>query len=222
MHRLSIAIILSIVLCTTGFEQPLFSQQLLPFIWERQEPVPAPDLSALKIVVVAGEDGVNIVKRKTAVQPVVEVRDKNNVPVSGIIVNFTTPNEGASAVFSNGSRTLSLVTDSTGRVTVTGMHPVSGGAFHITVTASVQGNVVATATIAQVNFLTAAAAAAAGGAAAGTGTAAGVSAGVIGGIVGGVAAAAAITAVIVTHLGSSKPAATIGVASGTSTVGAPH
>src|ERR1700741_3124482 len=129
MNRSLIAILLSFSLGVTGLEQPLLAQRLLPSIWERQEPVPAPDLSALKIVVVAGEDGVNIVKKKTAVQPVVEVRDRNNVPVSGVVVNFTTPNSGASAVFSNGGHTLSLVTNSAGRVAVTGMQPVGTGPF---------------------------------------------------------------------------------------------
>ena len=220
MKRSAISLLLSVAVFVTGFEQPLFSQSLLPAYLERQQVVPAPDLTSLKIVVVSGEDGVNIVKRKTAVQPVVEVRDKNNTPVSGVIVNFTTPSNGPSAVFSNGSRTLSMVTDANGRVAVTGMQPVSNGDFKITVTASLAGEVLATATIAQTNFAVAAAAAAAG---ASTG---GLSTGVIIGIVVGVAAAAALGGILALHSGGSSstastPTATIGLGSG-GTVGAPH
>ena len=35
----------------------------------------------LKIVVISGEDAVNIIQQKTAVAPVVEVRDRNDLPV---------------------------------------------------------------------------------------------------------------------------------------------
>lgn len=222
MKRSAISLLLSVLVCVTGFEQPLFAQSLLPAYWARQEVVPAPDLTSLKIVVISGEDGINIVKRKTAVQPVVEVRDKNNTPISGVIINFTTPSNGPSAVFSNGSRTLSMVTDANGRVEVTGMQPVSNGPFKITVTASMAGQVVATATIAQTNFAVAAAAAGATGASAG-----GLSTGAIIGIVVGVAAAAALGGIFALHSGSSNssaastPTATIGLGTG-GTVGAPH
>ncbi|HEX4749647.1 MAG TPA: hypothetical protein VH302_08915 [Bryobacteraceae bacterium] len=224
MNRSFIATVLVTVVYLTGLQQPLYSQRLLPSIYDWQEINPAPDLSALKIVVIAGEDGVNIVKKKTAVQPVVEVRDKNNTPVSGVIVNFTTPDQGPSAVFSNGGHTFSAVTDTSGRVTVTGMQPTSTGKFQITVTASMQARVIATAIIGQTNFATASAAAAAGGTAASTGAAAGgLSTGLIVAIVAGVAAAAAAGAVLATHGGgTTTPTATIGVASGTATVGAPH
>jgi len=192
------------------------------------------------IDVVKGEDGVNIVKKKTAVQPVVEVRDKNNLPVSGAVVIFTAPGNGASAVFSNGSRSLTMITDSAGRASVAGMKPVGTGAFKLGVSASFHGQI-ATATVAQTNFATAAAAsaagastaatsggaaggAAAGGVATGAASGAGLSAGVIGAIVGGVAAAAAGAAVAVTHSGGSKPPSSIsiGLGTGAPVVGAPH
>lgn len=157
--------------------------------------LPAQDTpSDLKIVVLEGEDGVNILKKKTAVMPVVEVRDKNNLPVSGATVIFAAPRSGASAVFSNGSRTISVVTDSSGRATVTSMKPVDTGAFKIDVTASEPSHGTAKTTIAQTNVLTAAAAAA-GGAAAGGGTAAhhgAVVAGVV--VAAGVGVASAVLA----------------------------
>ena len=42
----------------------------------------------LRIVVIAGEDAVNIVQQKTAVAPIIEVRDRNDQPVAGAVVNF--------------------------------------------------------------------------------------------------------------------------------------
>ena len=45
--------------------------------------------SALKIVVIEGEAGVNIIQQKTAVKPVVEVRDRNNLPIPGVLVTFS-------------------------------------------------------------------------------------------------------------------------------------
>ena len=47
---------------------------------------PAPQTAraaALKIVVLEGEGAVNIIQQKTAVAPVIEVRDRNDQPVSG-------------------------------------------------------------------------------------------------------------------------------------------
>ena len=44
---------------------------------------------ALKIVVLEGEGGVNIIQQKTAVRPLVEVRDRNNLPVAGASVTFS-------------------------------------------------------------------------------------------------------------------------------------
>ena len=44
---------------------------------------------ALRVVVIEGEDAVNIIQQKTAVRPVVEVRDRNNLPVPGAMVTFS-------------------------------------------------------------------------------------------------------------------------------------
>jgi len=222
MNRSVLAVFLSYAVVMTGFEQDLYAQRLLPSIWEHQEAVPAPDLSELKINVIAGEDGVNIVKKKTAVQPVVEVRDRNNVPVSGVVINFTSPNSGPTVLFSNGGHTLSLVTDSAGRATVSGMHPVGTGALHLDVTASVQGHVVAHTTIAQTNFLNAAA----GTSGTGAGAGGGLSTAAIIAIVAGVAAGAAV-GIGVGLSGKGSPAAANPVSgtisgAGSGTVGGPH
>jgi hypothetical protein len=178
----------------------------------------------LKIIVVEGEDGVNIVKKKTAVQPVVEVRDKNDLPVAGATVTFALPSAGPGGTFLNGARSLTMITNSAGRAAVASLHPVGTGAFRIGVSAAFQGHI-ATVAIAQTNYLTAAAAAGAGGAAGaaggvvGAGTAA-LSTTAIVGIVGGVVAAGAIVAVKALGKSSSPSAATpTSIGLGSATVG---
>ena len=162
--------------------------------------------SDLKIVVLEGEDGVNILKKKTAVMPVVEVRDKNNLPVGGATVLFEMPQSGPSAVFANGSRSLSVVTDNAGRATVTSMKPVGTGPFKIDVTASAPGHGTAKASINQSNALTAAAAGAAAGAG-GMGHAGAAAVGLHhGAVVAGVAVAVAVgvTSAVLATEGSSN------------------
>ena len=51
--------------------------------------------AGLKIVVIEGEDAVNIIQQKTAVAPVVEVRDTNDQPVAGAVVRFAIQGESA-------------------------------------------------------------------------------------------------------------------------------
>ena len=58
-----------------------------------------------------GEDAVNVIQRKTAVAPVVEVRDRNDQPVAGAIVNFTI--RAGRATF-GGARTVTVATDAAG------------------------------------------------------------------------------------------------------------
>lgn len=233
--------IASMMIVAVADSQSLVSKVLLPdpVVKARLQPgTPMQEGSVgigLHILVIEGEDGVNIVKKKTAVKPVVEVRDRNNLPVAGVAVTFTSPSQGAGAIFANGSRSITLTTDSAGRAAVAAMKPVGTGAFKLTVSASFHGHL-ASATIAQTNYATPAAAAsagasstgggaagtsgaaggsaggaAAGGAAAGgatAGTAGGLSAGVIGAIVAGVAAVAVGAGVAVAHGGSKSSPAT--------------
>jgi len=119
----------------------------------------------LKIVVDAGEDSVNIVRQKTAVQPVVEVRDRNDVPVAGASVVFKLT--GNAARFATKATNLTVTTDAAGRATTTGLQAVGKGAVQIQGQATYQGEV-ATATIGQTNFATVAEAAKAGRAASGS------------------------------------------------------
>ncbi|HEX6165102.1 MAG TPA: hypothetical protein VFZ31_17170 [Vicinamibacterales bacterium] len=114
---------------------------------------------ALRLVVIEGEDAVNIIQQNTAVRPVVEVRDRNNLPVAGALVTFSI--EGGKAASFGGASTLTVATNAAGQAAVTGLTPSAAGAFQIQVSAAFQGQV-ATATIAQTNVMTAAQAAAAG------------------------------------------------------------
>ncbi len=144
-----------------------------------QQAAASPPRAGLKIVVIEGEGGVNIIQQKTAVAPVVEVRDRNDQPVSGAIVTFAIRN--GRATFS-GARTLTLTTNAAGRAVVTGLTPTSSGALQIGASAAFQGETAA-ATIVQTNVMTAAQAASAAGA--GAGSAGGGGAGAGGGAAGG-------------------------------------
>lgn len=189
---------LSLYLSAAGF----LSGWQLPACAAETPREPEPKVSSeLKIVVLEGEDGVNFIKKKTAVRPVVEVRDRNNAPVAGASVAFLLPQYGPGGTFANGSKMMTMVTDSTGRATAGGIQPSGTGAFKINVTASHQGQSASTA-ISQTNQMAAAAAG-------------GMSGATIG-IIAGVAAAAVV--VVAKVLGGSDspppppppPAATIG------------
>jgi len=127
--------------------------------------VAPPVVPDLQIVILEGEDGVNIIKKKTAVKPVVEVRDKNRAPgaaiiaggVAGVVVLFVLPESGPSGVFANGARWTRAVTDANGRAVAGEIRPIGKGSFKVEIRASYQGQTV-TRTITQTNFSTIAAA----------------------------------------------------------------
>jgi hypothetical protein len=175
----------------------------------------AAQAGGLKIVVIAGEDAVNIIQQKTAIAPLVEVRDRNDLPVSGVPVTFTIA--GPNATFGSGLQTVSVTTNAAGRAAVTSLTPVNSGAVQINVSASYQGQTL-TATITQTNFATAAAAAAGGvavtgvAAAAGAGGAGGGLSGLaIAGIVGGIGAGAVVAAKATGAVGGSREACAFSV-----------
>ena len=159
---------------------------------------------SLQIVVISGEGAVNIIQQKTAVAPVIEVRDRNNLPVAGANVTFAIGGKGATF---GGASTLTVTTNAAGQATAAGLTPTAAGAVQVNVTAAFQGQM-ATAAITQTNFATAAQAAAAagtGGGASGGGAAAGAGAGTGGGIsattIGLIGAAAAGGAVAAQQTG---------------------
>lgn len=146
----------------------------------------------LRIVVIEGEGAVNIVQQKTAVRPLIEVRDHNNVPVAGVTVTFTIDG-GQPAAFAGGVQTLTVTTNAAGQAAATGFNALGPGAIHVQVQAAYQGRI-ATAAISQTNVATAAAASqattagsAAGG---GGGGVSGTTIGIIGAAVAGGAVAA--------------------------------
>jgi hypothetical protein len=145
--------------------------------------------AALRIVVLEGEGAVNIIQQKTAVAPVVEVRDRNDQPVAGAIVRFAI--RSGRATFS-GARTLSVTTDAGGRAVAAGFAPTSTGGLQIGATAAFQGQTAAI-TIAQTTVTTAAQAAAASSAAgASAGGGGGLSTTTIGVIAGAAAGGVAV------------------------------
>jgi hypothetical protein len=118
-----------------------------------ESPLVAGQAAGLRIVVIAGEDAVNIIQQKTAVAPIVEVRDRNNLPVAGVSVTFTIGG-GNNATFAGGLRTLTVTTNAAGRAAAGTVNPLASGSFQINVQAVSQGQT-ATATINQSNVLTA-------------------------------------------------------------------
>jgi hypothetical protein len=154
----------------------------------------------LRIVVLEGEGAVNIIQQKTAVKAVVEVRDRNNLPVSGASVTFAVTGKGGATVA--GTQTVTVATNAAGQASLTGMTPASSGGLQLSVNATYNGlsaattitqTVVATAAVAAAATAgTAAATTAATGAAAGGGLSTGALVGIIGGVAavgGGVAVA---------------------------------
>src|SRR5690348_5002764 len=79
--------------------------------------------SDLQILVIGGEGSINNVKQRTAREPIVEVRDRNNRPVAGAVVLFEAPRSGASGTFTGGSSSLRVTTDAQGRAAGQGFRP---------------------------------------------------------------------------------------------------
>jgi len=174
----------------------------------------AQDQGGLNLVIVEGEGAINNIRQRTAREPIVQVEDENHKPIAGAAVVFLLPDQGASGVFANGARSLTVMTDSQGRAVAHGFRPNGvQGKLQMRVTASHQGKT-ASATISQTNAVAAAAGAAAG---------AGISAKLI--VILAIAGAAVAGGVVAAtrNGGSSTPAATpTTITPGTGTVGAPH
>lgn len=122
-------------------------------------PAQAAAAAGLRIVVIAGEDAVNVIQQKTAVAPIVEVRDKNDQPVAGVLVRFVV--RGGKGATLNGQTALTVTTNTAGRAAVPAFNPTVAGTLEIDVTAS-SGGQIANTTIRQRTFQTAADAAKAG------------------------------------------------------------
>ena len=146
--------------------------------------------AGLRIVVLEGEDSVNIIERGTAVPILVEVRDRNDLPVSGASVLFLL-GEGGTATLNAGLQQLALTTNALGQAAAA-VNPLATGAVELSVSATFAGET-ATAAIVQTNFATVAEAAAAGvGTGAGTGTGAATATGAGAGAGGGLGTGAVV------------------------------
>ena len=136
-----------------------------PFAAAQVVPPVAPQIAPmLNLVVVEGEGAINNIRQRTAREPVVQVQDENHKPVAGAVVVFTLPSRGPGALFANGSRTLTVVTDNQGQAAARGLRPTGGkGQYQIRVNASSNGQTAST-NINQTNAVVAATAGAAAGA----------------------------------------------------------
>jgi hypothetical protein len=123
--------------------------------------LPAQAVSApkLKILILDGEGAINSIKLGTAREPIVQIQDENDRPVAGAMVVFTLPDQGASGIFADGTRSLIVHTDTKGQAVARGLKPnQTPGQFKIRVDVSHQG-ATTSSTVAQSNVLAAAAAA---------------------------------------------------------------
>jgi len=90
----------------------------------------------LKIVILEGDGFINNVRKRTARDAVVEVRDRNNKPLAGASVVFLLPSGGPGGAFANGAQTLTVQTNAAGRAVATGFQPNQvAGEFRIQVEA---------------------------------------------------------------------------------------
>ena len=141
-----------------------------------QDPVPAAG-AALSITILEGDNAIVNTRQRLSREAIIQVEDENRKPVAGAAVTFFAPNSGPSAVFSNGSNNITILTDNQGRAVVRGIKPNQvAGKAEIKITATKEGFRSATSILTQTNAVAAAA---------------GLSAGMIGLIVG-IGAAAGI------------------------------
>jgi hypothetical protein len=178
----------------------------------------APQSPALHIVVLQGENAVNVIRKSPPVMPLVQVLDQGGKPVAGAEVTFFAPGDGASVQFTDGSRSSTISTDADGKASPIGGVAINAGGFEYRVTALFHDQRASVA-IKQTNVTSQGSLAKSGGTSA-------HSSHLVWWVIGGVAAAAAVG--IGAGLGhggsaaaSSPPSAVIGAGSGL-TVGAPH
>ena len=114
--------------------------------------VAAPQDGALKVVVVRGSNGANVVSLPA--KPIaVRVTDRNDRPISGATVVFTAPASGAGGDFANGTNPVIVFTDAQGLATAPQYRANSNaGAYQILVRAAYMSQV-ASASIEQTNIV---------------------------------------------------------------------
>jgi hypothetical protein len=127
---------------------------LEPSAWTQQSVVSTPaqtESGGLTITVIQGSGATNYIQKKHATQPVVEVRDEANQPVSGADVVFQLPTVGPGGSFDGWLSTQTTKTDAHGRAAASGLTPNDQqGQFVIKVMAT-RGTKTATTMIGQTN-----------------------------------------------------------------------
>jgi len=192
-------------LCILLAEVVLIQTWPVPARAQEQEP------AKLDISILEGEGSINNIRQRVAREAMVQVDDENHKPVAGVAVTFFLPEHGASGVFSNGTRSLTVMTDDAGHAVARGMVPNKlAGDVQIRVVARYK-NLDANTTIHQQNVAAAAAAGAA--------ASAGISGKVLAIILVVAAAGVAGGVVAATRGGGASPTT---ITAGTPTVGAPH
>jgi len=165
----------------------------------------------LEISILEGEGSINNIRQRVAREAMVQVDDENHKPVAGVAVTFFLPEHGASGVFSNGTRSLTVMTDDAGHAVARGMVPNKvAGDVQIRVVARFK-SLNADTIIHQQNVAAAAAAA---------GTAGAAISGKVLAIIIAVAAAGVAGGAVAATRGGGTSSTTI--TAGTPTVGAPH
>jgi len=95
---------------------------------------------ALKITILEGDEAILNTRERVAREAIVKVEDENNKPVAGAFVTFVSPNNGASAVFSNGLKSITIETGADGRAVLRGITPnQSAGKYEVRIRAVKEG-----------------------------------------------------------------------------------
>ena len=94
----------------------------------------------INIVVVSGEGAASPARQHVTQDPAVRIEDDDQQPVAGVPVVFALPVSGTSGEFTNGAKTLAVVTDKTGMAIAHGLKTNDiPGKLQIYVTASFHG-----------------------------------------------------------------------------------
>ena len=105
----------------------------------------------LKVNVLEGEGTRNSIRNRSAVAPIVEVKDAADKPVVGAEVVFQLPLAGPGGIFNGWLRSQTVRTDENGKATVTGYTPnTEAGRYNMKVTAT-SGSQTGSAVISQIN-----------------------------------------------------------------------
>src|SRR5712691_11417862 len=98
---------------------------------------PLPIVQDLKVLPLAGPDGLNDLERHTVAPLVVQVLDQNDRPVEGADVVFRFPLKGPGAMFANNAASQTMRTNSQGQAAAIGWTPNREvGTFQVHATAT--------------------------------------------------------------------------------------